>query len=112
MNDAKLEVPPPVRPQPQSRADGAIADPDADVTSIEAARSHMEVLDDLNAVGFANSVGTNTKGPSRLTARVRAPHPCGPRNSRQPREEMRRKLHSPSDFQTVFEISRRMTLDG
>ena len=28
---------------------GAIADLDADVTSIEAARSHMEVLDDLNA---------------------------------------------------------------
>ena len=27
------------------------------MTSIEAARSHMEVLDDLNAVGFANSVG-------------------------------------------------------
>lgn len=36
---------------------GAIADLDADVTSIEAARSHMEVLDDLNAVGFSNSVG-------------------------------------------------------
>jgi 5-methyltetrahydropteroyltriglutamate--homocysteine methyltransferase len=36
---------------------GAIADLDADVTSIEAARSHMEVLHDLNAVGFANSVG-------------------------------------------------------
>lgn len=36
---------------------GAIADLDADVTSIEAARSHMEVLDDLNAVGFANGVG-------------------------------------------------------
>jgi 5-methyltetrahydropteroyltriglutamate--homocysteine methyltransferase len=36
---------------------GAIADLDADVTSIEAARSHMEVLEDLNAVGFANSVG-------------------------------------------------------
>jgi 5-methyltetrahydropteroyltriglutamate--homocysteine methyltransferase len=36
---------------------GAIADLDADVTSLEAARSHMEVLDDLNAVGFANSVG-------------------------------------------------------
>lgn len=35
----------------------AIADLDADVTSIEAARSHMEVLDDLNAIGFANSVG-------------------------------------------------------
>ncbi|MBV9722242.1 MAG: 5-methyltetrahydropteroyltriglutamate--homocysteine S-methyltransferase [Mycobacterium sp.] len=36
---------------------GAIADLDADVTSIEAARSHMEVLDDLNSVGFSNSVG-------------------------------------------------------
>ncbi|BBX84884.1 5-methyltetrahydropteroyltriglutamate--homocysteine S-methyltransferase [Mycolicibacterium aubagnense] len=36
---------------------GAIADLDADVTSIEAARSHMEVLDDLNGIGFANSVG-------------------------------------------------------
>ncbi len=36
---------------------GAIADLDADVTSIEAARSHMEVLDDLNAAGFSNGVG-------------------------------------------------------
>jgi 5-methyltetrahydropteroyltriglutamate--homocysteine methyltransferase len=36
---------------------GAIADLDADVTSIEAARSHMEVLDDLNAIGFRNNVG-------------------------------------------------------
>ncbi|OBB70205.1 5-methyltetrahydropteroyltriglutamate--homocysteine S-methyltransferase [Mycobacterium sp. 852014-50255_SCH5639931] len=36
---------------------GAIADLDADVTSIEAARSHMEVLDDLNSIGFSNSVG-------------------------------------------------------
>ncbi len=36
---------------------GAIADLDADVTSIEAARSHMELLDDLNAIGFSNSVG-------------------------------------------------------
>ncbi|OMC47894.1 5-methyltetrahydropteroyltriglutamate--homocysteine S-methyltransferase [Mycolicibacterium fortuitum] len=36
---------------------GAIADLDADVTSIEAARSHMEILDDLNAAGFSNSVG-------------------------------------------------------
>lgn len=36
---------------------GVIADLDANVTSIEAARSRMEVLDDLNAVGFANSVG-------------------------------------------------------
>ncbi|MCX4099046.1 5-methyltetrahydropteroyltriglutamate--homocysteine S-methyltransferase [Nocardia sp. alder85J] len=36
---------------------GAIAELDADVTSIEAARSHMEVLDDLNAVGFDLGVG-------------------------------------------------------
>ena len=36
---------------------GAIAALDADVTSIEAARSHMEVLGDLNAIGFGNSVG-------------------------------------------------------
>ncbi|MFV8267227.1 5-methyltetrahydropteroyltriglutamate--homocysteine S-methyltransferase [Mycolicibacterium peregrinum] len=36
---------------------GAIADLDADVTSIEAIRSHMEVLGDLNAAGFSNSVG-------------------------------------------------------
>lgn len=36
---------------------GAIADLDADVTSIEAARSHMEVLGDLNAAGFSNSIG-------------------------------------------------------
>lgn len=36
---------------------GAIADLGADVTSIEAARSHMEVLGDLNAVGFTNGVG-------------------------------------------------------
>ncbi len=36
---------------------GAIAALDADVTSIEAARSHMEILDDLNAVGFCNGVG-------------------------------------------------------
>ncbi|MEP9392183.1 5-methyltetrahydropteroyltriglutamate--homocysteine S-methyltransferase [Gordonia sp. VNQ95] len=36
---------------------GAIADLDADVTSIEAARSSMEVLDDLNSVGFSNGVG-------------------------------------------------------
>ncbi|OBK36315.1 5-methyltetrahydropteroyltriglutamate--homocysteine S-methyltransferase [Mycobacterium sp. 1245111.1] len=36
---------------------GAIADLDADVTSIEAARSRMEVLDDLNSAGFSNSVG-------------------------------------------------------
>ncbi|WP_137723379.1 5-methyltetrahydropteroyltriglutamate--homocysteine S-methyltransferase [Prescottella subtropica] len=36
---------------------GAIADLDADVTSIEAARSHMEVLADLDAVGFDLGVG-------------------------------------------------------
>ena len=36
---------------------GAIAELDADVTSIEAARSHMEVLADLNGIGFANEVG-------------------------------------------------------
>jgi 5-methyltetrahydropteroyltriglutamate--homocysteine methyltransferase len=30
---------------------------EADVTSIEAARSHMEVLDDLNSVGFARQCG-------------------------------------------------------
>ncbi|QNG17642.1 5-methyltetrahydropteroyltriglutamate--homocysteine S-methyltransferase [Rhodococcus triatomae] len=35
----------------------AIAGLDADVTSIEAARSRMEVLDDLNAVGFDLGVG-------------------------------------------------------
>jgi 5-methyltetrahydropteroyltriglutamate--homocysteine methyltransferase len=35
----------------------AIADLDADVTLIEAARSHMGILADLNAAGFANSVG-------------------------------------------------------
>ncbi|GAB0105966.1 5-methyltetrahydropteroyltriglutamate--homocysteine S-methyltransferase [Nocardia sp. JMUB6875] len=35
----------------------AIAALDADVTSIEAARSHMEVLDDLNAAGFHLGVG-------------------------------------------------------
>ncbi|AKU18638.1 5-methyltetrahydropteroyltriglutamate--homocysteine S-methyltransferase [Luteipulveratus mongoliensis] len=35
----------------------AIAGLDADVTSIEAARSHMEVLDDLNDVGFDLGVG-------------------------------------------------------
>ncbi|TQF74350.1 5-methyltetrahydropteroyltriglutamate--homocysteine S-methyltransferase [Rhodococcus spelaei] len=35
----------------------AIVGLDADVTSIEAARSHMEVLDDLNAVGFDLGVG-------------------------------------------------------
>ncbi|MFC7342813.1 5-methyltetrahydropteroyltriglutamate--homocysteine S-methyltransferase [Saccharopolyspora griseoalba] len=35
----------------------AIVALDADVTSIEAARSRMEVLDDLNAVGYARGVG-------------------------------------------------------
>ncbi|SNS40750.1 5-methyltetrahydropteroyltriglutamate--homocysteine S-methyltransferase [Rhodococcoides kyotonense] len=35
----------------------AIVALDADVTSIEAARSHMEVLDDLNRVGFDLGVG-------------------------------------------------------
>ncbi|WP_433710796.1 5-methyltetrahydropteroyltriglutamate--homocysteine S-methyltransferase [Nocardia sp. CA-084685] len=35
----------------------AIAGLDADVTSIEAARSHMEVLDDLTAAGFDLGVG-------------------------------------------------------
>ncbi|WP_043452083.1 5-methyltetrahydropteroyltriglutamate--homocysteine S-methyltransferase [Jongsikchunia kroppenstedtii] len=35
----------------------AIADLNADVTSIEAARSAMEVLDDLNGIGFSNEVG-------------------------------------------------------
>jgi 5-methyltetrahydropteroyltriglutamate--homocysteine methyltransferase len=35
----------------------AIVALDADVTSIEAARSRMEVLDDLNEVGFARGVG-------------------------------------------------------
>lgn len=35
----------------------SIARLDADVTSIEAARSHMEVLGDLDAAGFGNQVG-------------------------------------------------------
>src|SRR5699024_447388 len=35
----------------------AIVALDADVTSIEAARSHMEVLTDLEEVGFTNGVG-------------------------------------------------------
>lgn len=35
----------------------AIVALDADVTSIEAARSRMEVLDDLNSVGFGRGVG-------------------------------------------------------
>jgi 5-methyltetrahydropteroyltriglutamate--homocysteine methyltransferase len=36
---------------------GAIADLDADVTSVEAARSRMEIVGDLNAAGFGNSIG-------------------------------------------------------
>ncbi|MFJ9365367.1 5-methyltetrahydropteroyltriglutamate--homocysteine S-methyltransferase [Nocardia sp. NPDC101769] len=36
---------------------GATVELDADVTSIEAARSHMEVLDDLTAAGFDLGVG-------------------------------------------------------
>ena len=36
---------------------GAIDDLDADVTSVEAARSHMEVLDDLAAIGYARGIG-------------------------------------------------------
>ncbi len=36
---------------------GAIDGLDADVTTIEAARSHMEVLSDLRAAGFARGVG-------------------------------------------------------
>ncbi len=59
---------------------GAIADLDADVTSIEAARSAMEVLDDLNAIGFANGVGrastTSTARASRR--RPRSPIHCRP----------------------------------
>lgn len=35
----------------------SIARLDADVTSIEAARSHMEILGDLDAAGFTNQVG-------------------------------------------------------
>lgn len=36
---------------------GAIADLDADVTSVEAARSRMEIVGDLTAAGFANAIG-------------------------------------------------------
>ncbi|PPJ29685.1 5-methyltetrahydropteroyltriglutamate--homocysteine S-methyltransferase [Nocardia nova] len=36
---------------------GAIAALDADVTSVEAARSHMEILDDLIAAGYALGIG-------------------------------------------------------
>ncbi|MEU1982388.1 5-methyltetrahydropteroyltriglutamate--homocysteine S-methyltransferase [Nocardia sp. NPDC019395] len=58
----------------------AIAGLDADVTSIEAARSHMEVLDDLNAAGFAAGVGPGVydihsprvPGAEEITAALRA----------------------------------------
>ncbi|MGW4422722.1 5-methyltetrahydropteroyltriglutamate--homocysteine S-methyltransferase [Streptosporangium sp. NPDC004631] len=36
---------------------GAIGDLDADVTSVEAARSRMELLDDLGAAGYARGIG-------------------------------------------------------
>jgi 5-methyltetrahydropteroyltriglutamate--homocysteine methyltransferase len=36
---------------------GAIGDMDADVTSIEAARSHMELLADLQAAGYSHGIG-------------------------------------------------------
>jgi 5-methyltetrahydropteroyltriglutamate--homocysteine methyltransferase len=36
---------------------GAIADLGADVTSVEAARSHMEILDDLAGVGYSRGIG-------------------------------------------------------
>jgi 5-methyltetrahydropteroyltriglutamate--homocysteine methyltransferase len=35
----------------------AIADLDADVTSVEAARSHMELVDDLTDAGYRNGIG-------------------------------------------------------
>ncbi|WP_068066618.1 5-methyltetrahydropteroyltriglutamate--homocysteine S-methyltransferase [Nocardia xishanensis] len=58
----------------------AIAGLDADVTSIEAARSHMEVLDDLNAAGFDLGVGPGVydihsprvPGVEEITASLRA----------------------------------------
>ncbi|GGK96601.1 5-methyltetrahydropteroyltriglutamate--homocysteine S-methyltransferase [Nocardia jinanensis] len=58
----------------------AIAGLDADVTSIEAARSHMEVLDDLNASGFDAGVGPGVydihsprvPGVEEITAALRA----------------------------------------
>ncbi|MGW0182093.1 5-methyltetrahydropteroyltriglutamate--homocysteine S-methyltransferase, partial [Nocardia sp. NPDC003345] len=58
----------------------AIAGLDADVTSIEAARSHMEVLDDLNAAGFDAGVGPGVydihsprvPGTEEITASLRA----------------------------------------
>lgn len=39
---------------------GAIDGLDADVTSIEAARSRMEVLTDLEAAGFSRGIGPGT----------------------------------------------------
>ncbi|WP_019631992.1 5-methyltetrahydropteroyltriglutamate--homocysteine S-methyltransferase [Actinomadura atramentaria] len=36
---------------------GAIGDLDADVTSVEAARSHMELVDDLRRAGYAAGIG-------------------------------------------------------
>ena len=36
---------------------GAISDLDADVTSVEAARSHMELLADLRAAGYSRGIG-------------------------------------------------------
>jgi 5-methyltetrahydropteroyltriglutamate--homocysteine methyltransferase len=58
----------------------AIVSLDADVTSIEAARSRMEVLDDLNAVGFGRGVGPGVydihsprvPDPSEVTDLLRA----------------------------------------
>jgi len=47
-----------------------------DVTCIERARSHMEVLEDLNAVGFANSVGpgyTTSIAPRARTGEIVSP---------------------------------------
>ena len=52
---------------------GAIAGLDADVTSIEAARSHMEVLDDLSSVGSTSASArvytTSTRRVSRASTR-------------------------------------------
>ncbi|WP_459547279.1 5-methyltetrahydropteroyltriglutamate--homocysteine S-methyltransferase [Nocardia sp. X0981] len=58
----------------------AIAGLDADVTSLEAARSRMEVLDDLNAAGFAAGVGPGVydihsprvPGVAEITSALRA----------------------------------------
>ena len=36
---------------------GAIGDLDADVTSVEAARSHMELLADLEKAGYRRGIG-------------------------------------------------------